>query len=31
MIDNALLDGLYKLTNYIPQLGAEIFANCKLK
>lgn len=31
IIDEQLLNGLYKLTNYIPDMGAEIFINCRLK
>ncbi len=31
IINKQLLDGLYKLTDYIPDMGAEIFINCRLK
>ena len=31
IINEQLLNGLYKLTNYIPDMGAEIFINCRLK
>lgn len=31
IIDDQLLDGLYTLTDYFPNNGAEIFVNCKLK
>ncbi len=30
IINSQLLDGLYKMTEYMPDLGAEIFVNCKL-
>ncbi len=29
-IDDKLLDGLYKMVEYMPNNGAEIFVNCKL-
>lgn len=31
IISQQLLDGLYKMTKYFPQNGAEIFMTCKLK
>ncbi len=31
IIDEQLLNGLYKLTHHIPDMGAEIFINCRLK
>ncbi|MCV3413760.1 hypothetical protein L8V81_03235 [Campylobacter lari] len=30
IIDEKLLDGLYKLSDYIPEFGAEIFVNIKI-
>ena len=31
IIDKQLLDGLNKMTKYMPDLGCEIFINCKIK
>lgn len=31
IIDTKLLDGLYYMTQYMPDLGAEIYINCRLK
>ena len=31
IIDDKLLEGLYSMTKYIPDLGAEVFVNCRLK
>lgn len=31
IIDSRLLDGLYELIEYMPDLGSEIFVNCRLK
>ncbi len=31
VIDKKLLDGLYKLTEFMPEMGAEIFVNCRSK
>jgi hypothetical protein len=31
IIDNKILDGLYNLTKYIPEYGAEIFVYCQMK
>lgn len=30
-INERLLDGLYKMTKYIPDMGAEIYLNCRVK
>ena len=30
MVDTTLLDGLYQMTQYLPENGAEIFVNCQL-
>ncbi|MGN1152906.1 MAG: class I SAM-dependent methyltransferase [Candidatus Gastranaerophilaceae bacterium] len=30
-IDDKLLDGLYEMSEYMPDLGAEIFVNCEVK
>ena len=30
IIDETVLDGLYKLTEYMPQFGSEIYVNCKI-
>ena len=30
IIDDHVLDGLYKLTEYMPQFGSEIYVNCKI-
>lgn len=30
IIDEHVLDGLYKLTEYMPQFGSEIYVNCKI-
>ena len=31
IIDETVLDGLYKLTEYMPQFGSEIYVNCIIK
>lgn len=31
IIDKKILDGLYKMVEYMPDLGSEIFVNCKVK
>lgn len=31
IIDIKTLDGLYKMTQYMPELGSEIFVNCKIQ
>lgn len=31
LIDQKLLDGLDAMTKYMPQLGCEIFVNCRKK
>jgi hypothetical protein len=31
IIDAKTLDGLYKMTQYMPELGSEIFVNCKIQ
>ncbi len=31
IIDEKLLDGLFKMTDYFPELGSEIFVNCKIR
>lgn len=30
IIDEKTLDGLYKMTEYLPELGSEIFINCRI-
>lgn len=30
-IDKTVLDGLWKMTEYMPELGSEIYANCKIE
>jgi SAM-dependent methyltransferase len=30
VVDNAVIDGLYKMTKYFPSHGAEIFINCSI-
>lgn len=31
IINDEVMDGLYKLANDIPEYGSEIFVNCKVK
>ena len=31
IIDDSVLDGLYKLAEYMPQFGSEIYVNCRVK
>jgi hypothetical protein len=31
IIDEKTLDGLYKMVQYMPELGSEIFVNCKIQ
>ena len=31
IIDESVLDGLYKLAEYMPQFGSEIYVNCRVK
>ena len=31
ILNEAVLDGLYYLTEYMPEFGSEIYVNCKLK
>ncbi len=31
IIDEKVLDGLYKITKYMPQFGSEIYVNCKVE
>jgi 2-polyprenyl-3-methyl-5-hydroxy-6-metoxy-1,4-benzoquinol methylase len=31
IIDTKVLDGLYKLTKYIPEYGSEIFVDCRIR
>lgn len=31
IIDEKVLDGLYRLAEYMPEYGSEIYVNCKLK